>query len=286
MWVHAVVFQCHRKAGGWSLDELVEDELGEIQATGGDAIAIWELGSKRPRENVVGFGWTCKQPCGGREPNDDRLRKNALQVHSLRHDVAGSPGRVNQRSHQELRGGVVGDQNLRVLPVRQTPRRPSDRLDGVHVDADVTGFRVPLRVRVGVELHSHGLGGAVVGGVVEKTKKTGVGFGLGADGYESECKPIGGVWFVGSIDVESEGGGPAGDFAGGAVPDFDGGGVEGAAQRGRRGFAVAFNFGESYPAGGWDDGVTLEDKVGLVEGFEVKGEVVWVCLGEKQQEEG
>jgi len=117
----------------------------------------------------VCFNGTIKQPCGGREPNAHPLGNNALQVHSLGDDVAGSPRRVNQRSHQELRGGVIGDQNLRVLPVGQTPRRRSDRLDGVHVDANVTGFGVPLRVGVGVELHGHSLGGVVVGGVVEKT---------------------------------------------------------------------------------------------------------------------
>jgi len=42
---------------------------------------------------------------------------------------------------------------------------------------------------------------------------------------------IGRVGFVGSEDVEGEGGGEAGDAAGFAVPDLDGGGGEGATQR-------------------------------------------------------
>jgi len=60
------------------------------------------------------------QPCGGREPNAHPLGKNALQVHSLRDDVAHSVRRVKQRSHQELGGGVIGDEDLSVLAVGQT----------------------------------------------------------------------------------------------------------------------------------------------------------------------
>jgi len=149
-----------------SLDDLVQDELGQIQTFRGAAITR-ELRSKRPRQNVVCFAFVI--PSGGREPNAHPLGKNALQVHSLRHDVARSARRVNKRSHQELGGGVIGDEDLGVLAVGQTPRRRSDRLDGVDVDANVTVCGVPAVVGVGVELHSHGLEGVVGGGAVEKT---------------------------------------------------------------------------------------------------------------------
>ena len=161
------MFSCHREGGDWSLEDLVEGEVGEIQSF--RCGAIGELGSKRPREDVVRFNVPFSNPSGGSEPNDHPLGKNALQVHCVRDDEACFQRRVNQRSHQELRGGVIGDQNLRVFSFDKIPRRRFDRLDGVHVDANMTRFGVPVNVVEGVELHSHSMGIAVVFVVVEQT---------------------------------------------------------------------------------------------------------------------
>ena len=154
-----------QEGGVWSLEDFVEDQVGEIQTF--RCGAIGELGSKRPREDVVRFNVPFINPSGGREPNAHPLGKNALQVHCVRDDEACFLRRVNQRSHQELRGGLIGDQNLRVFSVHKIPRRRFDRVDGVHVDANMTLSGVPVLVVEGVELHSHSMEIAVA--AVEKT---------------------------------------------------------------------------------------------------------------------